>query len=403
RDNEGIGFYGTLVLPTSVKNELGKKKGDSSLFEYLKTQKVTTKESNGTGTNTENYAKFEKFGDVLSAFFLKAGQFDNFKSWAKLDDNLKYTLEFTKEVEQDKDELSKKIEEVSKEKTEEEQKKAEGAQDQGKKVEGAQNQGKKAEGAQNQGKKAEGAQNQGKKVEGAQNQGKKAEGAQNQGKKAEGAQNQGKKEEKVLPVKFSFKLESNDGSILNVKTPDVKVFVELEDETIYKNRKEINELDSAVIKLQSQFRETSLDSDSYSKLTFPRAEGSQNQGKKVEGAQNQGKKAEGAQNQGKKAEDTTSLTSYLPELGKKVDEYLSTHFKDKNYKTLVESISDSFGKTTKDLFFVLVKDDPSSSSDSSSSSSGSTTTPQKRSTLRVKITISKTETTSSATGTVSNS
>ncbi|MDW2912477.1 hypothetical protein, partial [Mesomycoplasma ovipneumoniae] len=94
---------------------------------------------------------------------------------------------------------------------------------------------------------------------------------------------------------------------------------------------------------------------------------------------------------------------YLPELGKKVDEYLSTHFKDKNYKTLVESISDSFGKTTKDLFFVLVKDDPSSSSDSSSSSSGSTTTPQKRSTLRVKITISKTETTSSATGTVSNS
>ncbi|MDW2913332.1 adhesin [Mesomycoplasma ovipneumoniae] len=368
RDSEGIGFYGTLVLPTKIKDEVAKKKGDSSIFDYLKTQKVTAKETNESTTNGETYAKFEKFGDVLSAFFLKAGQFDNFKSWAKLDDNLKYTLEFTKEDQQEKDELSKKIQEVG--------------QEEQTKVEGAQNQGKKAEGAQNQGKKAE--------------------GAQNQGKKAEGAQNQAKKEQ-ILPVKFSFKLESNDGSILNVKTPEIKVFLELEDETIYKNRKEINELDSAVIKLQSQFRETSLDSDSYSKLTFPRAEGSQNQGKKVEGAQNQGKKAEGAQNQGKKAEDTTSLTSYLPELGKKVDEYLSTHFKDKNYKTLVESISDSFGKTTKDLFFVLVKDDPSSSSDSSSSSSGSTTTPQKRSTLRVKITISKTETTSSATGTVSNS
>ncbi|EXU60900.1 P97 family adhesin [Mesomycoplasma ovipneumoniae] len=407
RDAEGIGFYGTLVLPTSVKTELGSKKGDSSIFDYLKTQKVTTKETSESTNNTENYAKFEKFGDVLSAFFLKAGQFDNFKSWAKLDDNLKYTLEFVKEAEQEKGEVSKKIEEVNKEE----------------KAEGAQNQGKKAEGAQNQGKKAEGAQNQGKKAEGAQNQGKKAEGAQNQGKKAEGAQNQGKKEEKVLPVKFSFKLESNDGSILNVKTPEIKAFLELEDETVYKNRKEINELDSAVIKLQSQFRETSLDSSKYSELTFPKkVEGAQNQGKKVEGAQNQGKKAEGAQNQGKKSEgtpnqgkkaegaqnqtaDQNSLTSYLPELGKKVDEYLKTHFKDKNYKTVVESISDSFGKTTKDLFFVLVKDD--SGSTSSSSSGGTTTTPQKRSTLRVKITISKTEntasTTAAASGTVSSS
>ncbi|MDW2929677.1 P97 family adhesin [Mesomycoplasma ovipneumoniae] len=377
RDNEGIGFYGTLVLPTSVQTELKSKKGDSAIFEYLKTQKVTSEKPSESTNNEQDFAKFEKFGDVLSAFFLKAGQFDNFKSWAKLDDNLKYTLEFTKEAEQEKDEVSKKIEELS-----------------------------KAEEP-------------------------KAEGAQDQGKKAEGAQNQGKKEQ-VLPVKFSFKLESNDGSILNVKTPDVKVFLELEDDDIYKNRKEINELDSAVIKLQSLFRETSLDSDSYSKLTFPKkvegaqnqgkkAEGAQNQGKKVEGAQNQGKKsegtpnqgkkAEGAQNQGKKAEgaqnqgkkvetDTNSLTSYLSELGKKVDEYLETHFKDKNYKTLVESISDSFGKTTKDLFFVLVKDDSTSDSGSSGTSS---TTPQKRSSLKVRITISKTENTASTSGTVSSS
>ncbi|WHF53626.1 P97 family adhesin [Mesomycoplasma ovipneumoniae] len=367
RDSEGIGFYGTLVLPTSIKTELGTKKGDSSIFEYLKTQKVTTKESNESGTETENYAKFEKFGDVLSAFFLKAGQFDNFKSWAKLDDNLKYTLEFVKEDQQEKDEVSKKIQEVGKEQETEEV----------------------------------------KKVEGAQNQGKKAEGAQNQGKKAEGAQNQGKKE-KVLPVKFSFKLESNDGSILNVKTPEIKAFIELEDDEIYKNRKEINELDKAVIQLQSQFRETSLDSSKYSELTFPKkVEGSQNQGKKAEGAQNQGKKAEGAQNQGKKSEgtpnqgttDQNSLTSYLPELGKKVEEYLETHFKDKNYKTLVESISDSFDKTTKILFFVLVKDDSSSDSGSSGTS---TTPPQKRSTLRVRITINKTETTTT-TGSTSTS
>ncbi|WNM16792.1 P97 family adhesin [Mesomycoplasma ovipneumoniae] len=379
RDNEGIGFYGTLVLPTSVQTELKSKKGDSAIFEYLKTQKVTTKETSDSTSNTEDFAKFEKFGDVLSAFFLKAGQFDNFKSWAKLDDNLKYTLEFVKEAEEDKDALSKKIQEVG-----QEEQKAEGAQDQGKKAEGVQNQGKKAEGAQNQGKKSEGTPNQGKK-------------------------------EQVLPVKFSFKLESNDGSILNVKTPDVKVFLELEDEDIYKNRKEINELDSAVIKLQSQFRETSLDSDSYSKLAFPKksegtpnqgkkSEGTPNQGKKAEGVQNQGKKAEGSQNQGKEVEaDTNSLTSYLPELGKKVDEYLETHFKDKNYKTLVESISDSFGKTTKDLFFVLVKDDSSSSLGTESSG---TTTAQKRSTLRVKITISKTEntgSTTSTTGTVSSS
>ncbi|MDW2911694.1 adhesin [Mesomycoplasma ovipneumoniae] len=371
RDNEGIGFYGTLVLPTKINDELKNKKGDSSIFEYLKTQKVTTKETNGSTTETENYAKFEKFGDVLSAFFLKAGQFDNFKSWAKLDDNLKYTLEFVKEAEQEKGEVSKKIEEVSKEK-------------------------------ETESGKAEGAQNQGKKAEGAQNQGKKAEGAQNQGKKAEGSQNQSK--EKVLPVKFSFKLETNDGSILNVKTPEIKVFVELEDEEIYKNRKEINELDSAVIKLQSQFRETNLDSNKYSELTFPKkAEGAQNQGKKAEGAQNQGKKAEGVQNQGKKAEgaqnqtDTNSLKDYLPELGKKVDEYLASNFKDQNYKTLVESISDSFDKTTKILFFVLVKDDSTSSSGSGSSTTTART--QKRSTLRVRITVNKSETASPTTAT----
>ncbi|MDF9627942.1 adhesin [Mesomycoplasma ovipneumoniae] len=358
RDAEGIGFYGTLVLPTSVQTELKNKKGDSSIFEYLKTQKVTSKETSDSTSNTENYAKFEKFGDVLSAFFLKAGQFDNFKSWAKLDDNLKYTLEFVKEAEQEKGEVSKKIEEVGQ------------------------------------------AQEEGMKAEGVQNQGKKAEGSQNQGKKAEGAQNQSK--EKVLPVKFSFKLESNDGSILNVKTPEIKVFVELEDETVYKNRKEINELDSAVIKLQSQFRETSLDSTKYSDLTFPKkTEGAQNQGKKAEGAQNQGKKAEGAQNQGK-TEDTNSLTSYLPELGKKVDEYLQTHFKDQNYKTLVESISDSFDKTTKILFFVLVKDDSTSSSGSGSDTSTTSTT-QKRSTLRVRITITKSENTTSTTATTVSS
>ncbi|WNM13609.1 P97 family adhesin [Mesomycoplasma ovipneumoniae] len=464
RDTEGIGFYGTLVLPTKIKTELKKKKGDSSIFDYLKTQKVMTKPNEST-TNAEDYEKFEKFGDVLSAFFLKAGQFDNFKAWAKLDDNLKYTLEFTKEAEQAKEEVSTKIDELSK-KTEGAQnqgkkaegaqnqgkkaegaqnqgKKAEGAQNQGKKSEGAQNQGKKSEGAQNQGKKAEGAQNQGKKVEGAQNQGKKVEGAQNQGKKAEGAQNQGKKaegaqnqgkKEQVLPVKFSFKLESNDGSILNVKTPEIKVFVELEDEDIYKNRKEINELDKAVVQLQSQFRETSLSLDAYSKLTFPmkveeaqnqgkkaegaqnqgkKAEGAQNQGKKAEGAQNQGKKAEGAQNQGKKAEgaqnqgkktDDNSLKSYLPEIGKKVEQYLSTHFKDKNYKTQVESITDSFDKTTKSLLFVLVKDGSGTGASSSSSSSSSSTSAQHRSTLKVRITINKSEnTTSTTTPTVSSS
>ncbi|WP_069098421.1 P97 family adhesin [Mesomycoplasma ovipneumoniae] len=341
RDTEGIGFYGTLVLPTSIKTELEKKKGDSSIFDYLKTQKVMTK-PNETATNTtEDYAKFEKFGDVLSAFFLKAGQFDNFKAWAKLDDNLKYTLEFAKEAEQAKEEVSKQIEELG--------------------------QAQKAEGAQNQGKKAEGVQNQGKKVEGAQNQGKK---------------------EQVLPVKFSFKLESNDGSILNVKTPEIKVFIELEDETIYKNRKEINELDKAVVQLQSQFRETSLESSKFSSLTFP---------KKAEGAQNQGKKAEGAQNQGKK--DENSLTSYLPELGKKVEEYLSTHFKDKNYKTLVESITDSFDKTTKSLLFVLIKDNSSAGTGSSGSSSGTTTTPQHRSTLKVRITVNKKPDTTSTTTT----
>ncbi|MDW2891935.1 P97 family adhesin [Mesomycoplasma ovipneumoniae] len=421
RDAEGIGFYGTLVLPTSIKNELGSKKGDSSIFDYLKTQKVVAKEVasqevnvSTSNTSTNDYAKFEKFGDVLSAFFLKAGQFDNFKAWAKLDDNLKYTLEFTKEAKQEKDAVSKQIEEL------------------GKKTEGTPNQGKKAEGAQNQGKKVEGAQNQGKKVEGAQNQGKKVEGAQNQGKKVEGAQNQGKKEQ-VLPVKFSFKLESNDGSILNVKTPEIKVFLELEDETIYKSRKEINELDKAVIQLQSQFRETSLDSSKYSSLTFPKAEGTPNQGKKAEGAQNQGKKAEGAQNQGKKAEgaqnqgkkvegaqnqgkkaegaqnqgkkEENNLTTYLPELGKQVEQYLSTHFKDKNYKTQVESISDSFDKANKILFFVLTKDNSSAGAGGSGSAgSGTSTGTQHRSSLKVKITINnKSGTGSTTTGTVSSS
>ncbi|MDW2852922.1 P97 family adhesin [Mesomycoplasma ovipneumoniae] len=362
RDAEGIGFYGTLVLPTSIQTELKNKKDDSSIFDYLKTQKVAAKESSESATpttNTENYAKFEKFGDVLSAFFLKAGQFDNFKAWAKLDDNLKYTLEFTKEAEQEKDAVSKQITEL--------------------------------------GKKTEGTQDQGKKAEGSQNQGKKAEGAQNQGKKAEGVQNQGKKAEQVLPVKFSFKLESNDGSILNVKTPKIKVFLELEDETIYKSRKEINELDKAVVQLQNQFRETSLESTSYTNLTFPKkSEGAQNQGKKAEGAQNQGKKAEGTPNQGKK-EDENSLTSYLPELGKKVDEYLSTHFKDQNYKTQVESISNSFDKTSKILFFVLTKDN-SNSGAGGSGSSGTSATPQHRSSLKVRITVNnKTQTTSTTT------
>ncbi|MCN0158496.1 hypothetical protein, partial [Mesomycoplasma ovipneumoniae] len=52
RDSEGIGFYGTLVLPTSIQTELKNKKGDSSIFDYLKTQKVTTKETSESTDNT---------------------------------------------------------------------------------------------------------------------------------------------------------------------------------------------------------------------------------------------------------------------------------------------------------------------------------------------------------------
>ncbi|WP_218836589.1 hypothetical protein, partial [Mesomycoplasma ovipneumoniae] len=106
--------------------------------------------------------------------------------------------------------------------------------------------------------------------------------------------------------------------------------------------------------------------------------------------------AEGTPNQGKKTDDN-SLTSYLPELGEKVEQYLSTHFKDKNYKTQVESITNSFDKTTKSLLFVLVKDGSGTDTSSSSSSSSSSTGTQHRSTLKVRITINKSETTASTT------
>ncbi|MBG0730928.1 P97 family adhesin [Mycoplasma sp. 'Moose RK'] len=407
----GIGFYGTLGLPQEIKSKVDSLTSDSVIFAELKKESLVKKgmakpvavDSVSTENNkklTES-TKFTTFGDILLAFFLKAAQFDNFSAWAKLDDNLKYTLVIEKGNElEDKnkketvDEEVKKLTEAIKktEGTSNQGKKAEGAQNQGKKSEGAQNQGKKAEGAQNQGKKAEGAQNQGKKSEGAQNQGKKSEGAQNQGKKVEGAQNQGKKEE-YLPVNFKFRIEyANQNADLVFTTPPTKMFLELESEEEYKKNKVIRELDEVISAIPQEFSETTLEATAFDNLKFPKSEGAQNQGKKAEGAQNQGKKSEGAQNQGKKAEGAQnqgkkaegaqnqgkkaegaqnqgkkaegaqnqgkksegaqsqesedSISVFLPELGKKIDDFLTKNYSGKNYKTKVESIESLLNNQT---------------------------------------------------------
>ncbi|MXR55812.1 adhesin [Mycoplasma flocculare] len=396
-DESGIGFYGTLVLPKSIKDKL--KGDDTAIFAELKKHSLIKNESlsvldKTTGsqqavsmtTNSSNEKltegeEFNNFGDVLKAFFLKAAQFNNFTPWAKLDDNISYSLTLNNNsTNTNKTEIDKKIQEFKAKITS-------NSSNQGKKAEGAPNQGKKAEGAQNQGKKAEGAQNQGKKAEGAPNQGKKAEGAPNQGKKAEGAQNQGKKEEeKYLSVSFSFDLKYNNESKLSLKTPELKMFLELESNEIYEKTKAIKELDGVVIKLQNEFHETSLDNSSYSSLQFP---------KKAEGSSNQGKKAEGTPNQ---ENNGNKLTSFLPELGKKVDEYLKKHYPDKKYQTEVDNVLES-NDSTKTLDFVLVKANENEKAEGAqnqgkkaegSSNQGKQAEGAQRSTLKVRITVRKT-------------
>ncbi|AJR12381.1 Uncharacterised protein [Mesomycoplasma dispar] len=333
QDLSGFGFYGTLILPDEIKKTLTSKKTDVEVFDELKKHKIPQFD-NPTKPNDDKKltegTKFEKFGDVLKAFFLKAAQFDNFKSWTKLDENLKYSLEFTKETEEEKSSVEEKI------------KKAET------------DASPKSEGTPNQGKKAEGAQNQGKKAEGAQNQGKKAEGAQNQG-----TQNQGK----ILPVKFSFKISyGEDNQEKNFKTPEVKLFLQLDSDDSYNKRKDIKELDNAILSIPREYGETTLEAGKFESLKLENTtQPSSSSSKKVK------------------------VSEYLDELGKKIEE----HLKEKKYETKVESIEESTDKNTKTLFFRLKKSDSASSQGSGGGTGGSVSSDEKISTLKFKVTVKK--------------
>ncbi|CNR87217.1 Uncharacterised protein [Salmonella enterica subsp. enterica serovar Typhimurium str. DT104] len=58
-----------------------------------------------------------------------------------------------------------------------------------------------------------------------------------------------------LPISFEFKLSYRDGAKSELKTPEIKVFLELQTEKDYQENKIIKELDKTVLELQSEFKE----------------------------------------------------------------------------------------------------------------------------------------------------
>ncbi|MBG0730926.1 P97 family adhesin [Mycoplasma sp. 'Moose RK'] len=283
----GIGFYGTLVLPTTINEKLKPLASDSAIFAELKNHLLIKQDlkatpaavaaaipvaSEITEKKLTEGVKFTTFGDILLAFFLKAAQFANFSAWAKLDDNLKYTLIFEKgnETDSTKETVDKKIEELSNAIT------------------------TPKEPAPTTPKEPAPT--------------TPKEPAPTTPKEPAPTT---PKEPQYIQIKFKFKLEYlNKKSDFSFLTPVNKVFLELEKDDVYKQHKEIKELNKVVLSIPQEFSETTIDEDSFSKLTFPNVQTPPSTGE-------------------------NSLSKLLPEFGKKIEEFL----KKEKYEAKIESIS----------------------------------------------------------------
>ncbi|MHA0315627.1 P97 family adhesin [Mesomycoplasma ovipneumoniae] len=114
------GFFSTLFLPESIKNEIGelKDKSTSEVLAALKDQEIFKESNTNFDLNQikENYkksAKFSTLADVLLAFYLKASQLSNFLAWEKIDSNLNYEIVFKKGNEISKQTLDQEIKKIT--------------------------------------------------------------------------------------------------------------------------------------------------------------------------------------------------------------------------------------------------------------------------------------------------
>ncbi|MBG0730723.1 P97 family adhesin [Mycoplasma sp. 'Moose RK'] len=274
----GFGFYGILILPSEIK-QLLTKKSDKEIFKELKKHSLL----NGQGgfqdfsqikdKNLLIGTKFEKFGDVLKAFFLKAAQFDNFHAWAKLDEGLKYALEFEKGEIINKAEVDKKIEELA------------------------------------------------NKIK------PETQGVAVSIPLDVSEQNKTENSKSYLPINFKFRIQySRQGINFDLLTPETKLFLELESKADFAKRKKIKELDNAILSIPHEFSEIDLEQQKFADLTFPKTTQPPN---------------------------STSVSSYLEDIGKKIENFLKEKYNDK-FETVVDSIDFAINnQLEKQLFFRL--------------------------------------------------
>ncbi|MEG3825902.1 hypothetical protein MOV3098_01510 [Mesomycoplasma ovipneumoniae] len=114
------GFFSTLFLPESIKNEIGelKDKSTSEVLAALKDQEIFKESNTNFGLNQikDNYkqsTKFSTLADVLLAFYLKSAQLSNFLPWEKIDSNLNYEIVFKKGNEISKQTLDQEIKKIT--------------------------------------------------------------------------------------------------------------------------------------------------------------------------------------------------------------------------------------------------------------------------------------------------
>ncbi|MBG0730734.1 P97 family adhesin [Mycoplasma sp. 'Moose RK'] len=98
------GFFSTLFLPKSIKDEIGDKiqtLSDTEIIKLLQQKRIfTDTKVNFSRAQIENDYKnatqFLNLADILLAFYLKAAQLDNFLAWSSIDSNMDYKIVFEK-------------------------------------------------------------------------------------------------------------------------------------------------------------------------------------------------------------------------------------------------------------------------------------------------------------------
>ncbi|WP_341488194.1 P97 family adhesin [Mesomycoplasma ovipneumoniae] len=248
------GFFSTLFLPQTIKNQIGDltNKSTSEVLAALKDQEIFKKPNTNFNLNQikENYkqsVKFSTLADVLLAFYLKSAQLSNFLAWEKIDSNLNYEIVFKKGNEISKQTLDQEIKKITEE-PKPEQQESEGQPEGSESTEQTEGSGG-SEGPE---------------------QTVQAQQPENVQQPGEAVQNlTDSKNYEYLTLNFYYNIGDENTSKFSLQTPVRKILINLSTEKIDPKVSDHEKLNSLADSIPSELLNFEVDDDTFNKISKP--------------------------------------------------------------------------------------------------------------------------------------